>query len=163
MFSRRRAVTVSTYFYLKRYPNAPANPIVGESIEDFVERMMPTICRYIHIRYLLLMGQLRSRTTQFLYDESWFDPLGWHRSFMSMIGLSPPDSVVEKAADKAVRRDFGFKSPGANVHQGGVEKGKTRTWKDEVSASLKERMDEMCGIWVPPEVMRTLGILPQYW
>eukprot|EP00903_Cladosiphon_okamuranus_P015388 g14213.t1 len=158
-----RAVTVSTYFYLKRFPNAPARPIVGESIEDFVERMMPTICRYMHVRYLLLFEKMRDRTTSFFYDESWADPVGWHRSFLSMIGLFPLEDVVEKAADTAIRRDFGFKSPGVNPHLGGAAAVETRTWQDEVSDSLKDRMDEMCRLWLPPTLMKTLGILPQYW
>eukprot|EP00752_Nemacystus_decipiens_P008641 g7715.t1 len=158
-----RAVTVSTYFHLKPFPNAPAHPIVGESIDDFVVRMMPTLCRYIHIRYLLLAGLMRDRTAEFLYDESWADPLGWHRRFLSLIGLSPLDSIVEKAADTAIRRDFGFKSPGANAHPGGAAAVKTRTWEDEVSASLKDRMDDMCRVWLPPVLRETLGISPQSW
>ena len=160
-FGHRRAVTVSTYFYLKPFPDAPARPILGESIDDFVMRMMPTICRYIHIRYLLLSGQMRDRTTEFLYDESWADPLGWHRGFLSLIGLSPLDSIIGKAADTAIRRDFGFKSPGVNAHPGGAAAAKTRTWKDEVSAGLQDRMDEMCRLWLPPALMETLGIVPR--
>lgn len=160
-FRHRRAVTVSTYFYLKPYPNAPARPIVGESIDDFVIRMMPTICRYIHIRYLLLSRRMRDRTTEFFYDESWADPLGWHRSFMSLVGLSPLDSIVEQAADTAIRRDFGFKSAGADAHPGGAAAVKTRTWTDEVSASLKDRMDEMYRLWLPPALVKTLGTSPE--
>lgn len=124
---------------------------------------MPTICRYMHIRHLLLLEQMGDITTPFFYDESWADPIGWHRSFMSLIGLSPLDSILEKAADTAVRRDFGFKSPGANAHPGGAEAANTRTWKDEVSVGLKDRMDEVCRLWLPPALMETLDILPQYW
>lgn len=124
---------------------------------------MPTICRYVHIRYLHLLGQMGDRTALFLYDESWTNPVGWHRYFMSFIGFSPPGSVVDKAADTAIRRQFGFNSPGANVHQGGATAVKTRTWKDEVSASLQDRMDEICRLWLPPVLLEILGILPQYW
>lgn len=124
---------------------------------------MPTICRYIHVRYLLLLEQMRERTTPFFFDESWADPVGWHRSFLTMIGLSPLESILEKAAHTAIRRDFGFHSPGINMHQGGAAAVETRTWQDEVSDSLKNRMDEMCRLWLPPTLMKTLNILPQYW
>ncbi len=153
-----RAVVVSSFFYLKLHPNSAGIARPGESLEEYALRMLPTMCRFVYLRYQLLQEQLPDRTVEFLYDESLEDPLRWHQRWLSFVGLTPPESVVQEATDTAERMEFGFTAHGVDNHIGGKEATKHRSWKDEVSPEVVGRLYEICLVWLPPVLLDKFGI-----
>jgi len=153
-----RAVVVSSFFYLKLHPNSAGIARAGENLEDYALRMLPTMCRFVHLRYQLLQGNMPDKTVEFLYDESLTDPIRWHQRWLSFVGLSPPKSVVQNATDTAQRREFGFTAHGVDEHVGGKEATRHRSWKDEISPEVVRKMYEICLVWLPPVLLDKFGI-----
>eukprot|EP00752_Nemacystus_decipiens_P012792 g11327.t1 len=148
-----RAVVVSSFFHLKHHKNER-----GESVDSFAVRMLPTICRFVHLRWLLLHERMADRTVEFVYDESLADPLGWHQRWLSSVGLTPPKSVVEKATNTAVRKEYGFTGKGVDTHPGGKEATPARRWDDEISAEVVEQLNDICRVWLPPALLEKFGV-----
>ncbi|CAM9993163.1 unnamed protein product [Ectocarpus fasciculatus] len=153
-----RAVVVSAFFYLKWHPAASKKYRRDESVDSFVLRMLPTMCHFIHLRYLLLHEKLDGRTVEFTYDESLADPFQWHQRWLSSVGLTPPPAVVLKATNTSVRREYGFVGKGVDKHPGGKEVTEKRTWEDEISHEVAEQLDDICREWLPPVLLEKFGI-----
>lgn len=153
-----RAAVVSMYYYGKKNPGMSGQPKIGESVESFALRMLPTICGYVHLRYLLLSEAMPDKTVEFVYDESLMCPFGWHKRFLSLLGLAPPLPVIRNATDSALRNSFEFMSKGIDTHPGGTAVGPTRSFEDEISAEVKGRLDDLCRIWLPPVLLEKFGI-----
>lgn len=155
-----RAAVVSMYYYGKKNKRARTSgrPFAGESVESFALRMLPTICGFVHLRYLLLLEVMPEKTVEFIYDESLACPLGWHRRLMSALGLAPPWTVLRNAMNTALRKDFGFMTKGIDTHPGGMPVGPTRSFENEISAEVKARLDDLCRVWLPPVLLDKFGI-----
>ena len=153
-----RAVVVSSFFYLKLHPNSAGTARPGETVDAYVLRMLPTMCRFVHLRYQLLQERLSDKTVEFLYDESLADPLGWHKRWLSFVGLTPPESVAQEATDTSQRREFGFAAHGVDKHPGGTAATARRSWEDEISPEVVRQMYEICRVWLPPVLMEKFGI-----
>ncbi len=153
-----RAVVVSSFFHQRTHPESVGRARPGESVEDYALRMLPTVCRFVHLRYQLLQEQMPDRTVEFLYDESFADPLGWHQRWLSFVGLTPPESVAQEATDTAQRREFGFTVKGIDKHPGGKEATQRKSWEDEISAEVVGQMYEICLVWLPPVLLEKFGI-----
>eukprot|EP00903_Cladosiphon_okamuranus_P005694 g5656.t1 len=148
-----RAVAISSFFHLKRHKNGR-----NESAGEYAVRLLPTICRFVHLRWLLLQERMADKTVEFMYDESLGDPLGWHERWLSSVGLTPPKSVVQEATDTALRGEYGFAGKGVDKHVGGKEITPARTWEDEVSAEVAEQLNDICRVWLPPVLLEKFGI-----
>ena len=146
-------MVVSSFFHLKRHKNER-----GESVHSFAVRMLPTICRFVHLRWLLLHERMADKTVEFLYDESLADPFGWHQRWLSSVGLTPSQSVVLEATDTALRKEYGFTSKGVDEHPGGKEVTPARHWDDEISAEVVEQLNDICRVWLPPVLLEKFGI-----
>lgn len=155
-----RPVVVSSFFYLKTHkPSASRRSGRGESVDRFAVRMLPTICRFVHLRWLLLQERLADKTVEFVYDDSLADPLDWHQRWLSSVGLTPPKSVVQEATDTALRKEYGFAGKGVDKHPGGQQATPARSWEDEVSAEVAERLNGICRVWLPPVLLEKFGII----
>jgi len=130
-----RAVVVSSFFHQMTHPESAGRARPGESVEGYALRLLPTICRFVHLRYQLLQEKLLDRTVEFLYDESFGDPSGWHRRWLSFVGFTPPDSVAQEATDLSQRREFGFTAKGIDKHPGGTEATQRKSWQEFVAPS----------------------------
>ena len=153
-----RAVVVSSFYYLKTHKSSAGRGRRGESVDRFAVRMLPTICRFVHLRWMLLHERMPGKTVEFMYDESLADPLGWHRRWLSSVGLTPPESVVQEATDTALRKEYGFTGKGLDKHPGGKEATPARSWDDEISAEVVEQLNEICRVWLPPVLLEKFGI-----
>jgi len=154
-----RAVVVSSFFRLVLHPKSVGHTMPGESLDNYALRMLPTVCRFVHLRYMLLQEQMPDRTVEFLYDESLADPLDWNQRWLSFVGLTLPESVVQKVAGTAQRREFGFTgSKGVSEHAGGKDATPDRRWTDEVSPEMVGQMYEICRLWLPPVLLDKFGI-----
>eukprot|EP00903_Cladosiphon_okamuranus_P005693 g5655.t1 len=153
-----RAVVVSSFFYLKTHESSAGRSRQPESVGEYAVRLLPTICRFVHLRWLLLQERMADRTVEFTYDESLADPLSWHERWLSSVGLTPPKSVVQEATDTALRGEFGFAGKGVDKHVGGKEATPARTWEDEVSAEVAEQLNDICRVWLPPVLLEKFGI-----
>lgn len=153
-----RAVVVSSFFYVKVQKPSAGQRLPGESVDSFAVRMLPTICRYVHLRWLLLQERMPDKTVEFMYDESLADPLGWHQRWLSSVGLTPPRSVVQEATDSALRREYDFKGKGVDEHPGGKAATPARSWEDEISAEVVEQLNGICRVWLPPVLLEKFGI-----
>eukprot|EP00752_Nemacystus_decipiens_P012793 g11328.t1 len=153
-----RAVVVSSFFHVETHKSSAGRGRRGESVDRFAVRMLPTICRFVHLRWLLLHERMADRTVEFMYDESLADPLGWHQRWLSSVGLTPPKSVVEKATNTAVRKEYGFTGKGVDTHPGGKEATPARRWDDEISAEVVEQLNDICRVWLPPALLEKFGV-----
>lgn len=154
-----RAVVVSSYYYLKTHRLQTAtlkNPT--ESVERYAVRMLPTICRFVHIRYLVLLERMADRTVEFMYEESLADPLEWHRGWLSSVGLNLPDSIVRRATDTALSGNFEFAAKGRDKHPGGVNTTPSRSYETEVGPEIRAKLDDICRLWLPPVLLEKFGI-----
>ncbi|CBN79477.1 hypothetical protein Esi_0254_0001 [Ectocarpus siliculosus] len=153
-----RAVAVSSFFHLKTHHHPFWKHLTDESVDSFVLRMLPTICHFIHLRYLVLHEKLGGKTVEFTYDESLADPLQWHQRWLSSVGLTPPPGVVLQATNTSLRREYGFAGKGVDKHPGGKEATEKRTWEDEISHDVAEQLEGICREWLPPVLLEKFGI-----
>lgn len=115
------AVTVSHYFYLlmmrsRRRGNVNKPPLVepmladqqaqAKELEDYVSRMLPTVCQWVALRYILFAGLMSDQSTLFWYDEAKADPVAWHNDWLDFVGLRLPPSVVEVRVKQRVTSWF---------------------------------------------------------
>lgn len=159
-----RAVVVSSYFYLKTHkpytadPKHPAHP--AESVDLYALRMLPTICRFVHIRYLVLLERMADQTVAFMYEESLADPLEWHRRWLLSVGLDLPEAVVQRATDIALNGDYEFAAKGRDKHPGGVQTTPSRSYETEVGPEVRAQLDDICRRWLPPVLLEKFGVPP---
>lgn len=153
-----RAVVVSSYFYLKIHHKGPARLKSHESVNIYALKMLPTICRFVHLRYELLKEQRPNTTFDSYFNETLADPHGWHQRWFSYVGLHLPESVVHQAADTAVRQDFAFTPKGIDTHQGGKNATAKRTYENEISPLVKKQLDDICRLWLPPVLLDKFGV-----
>lgn len=132
-------------------------PKAGESVESFALRMLPTICGFVHLRYLLLSEAMPDKTVEFIYNESLLCPFGWHKRMMSAAGLAPLWTALRNATNTAVGNDFVFMTDGIDSHPRRRE-GSTRSFEDEISAQVKSQLDDACRVWLPPVLLEKFGI-----
>lgn len=156
-----RAVVVSSFYYLKTHKVSTARlKTRTESVDHYAVRMLPTICRFVHIRYLLLLERMTDKTVEFMYEESLADPLEWHRRWLSSIGLNLPDGVVRRATDTALSGDFKFAAKGKDSHPGGVKVEPSRSYETEVGPETLAKLDDICRLWLPPVLLEKFGVPP---
>lgn len=156
-----RAVVVSSYFYLKTHKAHTAGPThPTESVDRYALRMLPTICRFMHIRYLVLVERMADQTVEFMYDESLADPLEWHRRWLSSVGLDLPEAVVRRATDIALNGDYEFAAKGRDKHPGGMETTPSRSYETEVGPEVRAQLDDICRLWLPPVLLEKFGVPP---
>ncbi|CAB1101627.1 unnamed protein product [Ectocarpus sp. CCAP 1310/34] len=148
----------SSFFHLKTHHTPLWKYWHDESVDSFVLRMLPTICHFIHLRYLVLHEKLGGKTVEFTYDESLADPLQWHQRWLSSVGLTPPPAVVLQATNTSLRREYGFVGKGVDKHPGGKEATEKRTWEDEISREVAEQLEDICREWLPPVLLEKFGI-----
>lgn len=105
---------------------------------------------------------MKEQSALFFYDEALSDPLGWHHQFFQWVGLQLPDSVVEAAADAAVRHSFSFPTKGGlDKHPGSraVELiNATRSYQDDLAQETIDRMDDVVRTWLPPPLLEKFGL-----
>lgn len=159
VFRDPRPVVVSTYFHMKLHDNPNLRP--NENIDDFAQRMLPTLCQWITLRFLLFEGMMgeTGRSISYWYHETQANPLRWYQQLYEFVGLRLPISVIEAATDAALRQDFQFRGPEQNQHPSGKPPSANRTYVDEVKSETREKMDEIVRMWLPPLLRAKLGIL----
>lgn len=153
-----RAVVVSSFYYLKTHKVYTARVPPSEGVDKFAVRMLPTICRFVHIRYLVLLERMGDKTVEFMYDQSLADPLEWHRRWLSSVGLNLPDSVVRHATDTALSGDYKFAAKGRDKHPGGVKTMPSRSYETEVGPEVRAKLDDICRLWLPPVLLEKFGV-----
>lgn len=155
-----RAVVVSSFYYLKTHKVNMARLRPTESVDAFALRMLPTICRFVHIRYIVLMERMADKTIEFVYDESLADPLEWHHRWLRFAGLNLPVSAVQHATDTALRGDYGFAAKGRDKHPGGLKTTPSRSYETEIGPDVRAKLDEICRVWLPPVLLEKFGVPP---
>lgn len=156
-----RPMVVSAYFH--QLENAPSY-VQGVSVDEFVLLMLPILCKWLSVRYLLFADLLAAKSAIFWYDEALADPIGWHESFFSFVGLKLPQDIVRKAAKAASDggKIFGlFPSKGMDKHQGGADADEGRTFRDEVNSTTLSSIDDVLRVWLPPVVLEKLDVKPE--
>lgn len=152
-----RAVAVSTYFHLLRVHPASVHAL---SADEFVLALLPTVCQWVSIRYLLFSELLVNTSKMFWYDDAKANPMEWHQQLLSFVGLRVPDGVVSMAADAAEQGGhiLGFPSKGVDKHEGGLKATEDRLSTDEVTATTLKKMDAVLRLWFPAAVLKQLGV-----
>ena len=161
-----RAGAVSTFFHQQKYPTSKKGFSVGGAIytlDEFTLAMVPVLCQWLTVRYLLFSAILAPKSTLFWYDDAFLDSHKWHYEWLASVGVHLPEPVVEEMADAALRDDFDFNTSGKNDHPGVVEEvkiGEThrRTWRDLLRPETLEGLDVIVRQWLPPAVLVTLNV-----
>lgn len=150
-----RAVAVSSYYHRKN-----GNVLGGEfSLEEYLPQILPGICMWTSIRYVLFAGLL-DNSNIFWYDETVARPRDWHRAFLNSVGLHVPSSVVEGAVAAALRGEFSFTAKTMDRHseQDSGEVVFNRSWKDDLEPNVILELDSVLRMWLPPVLLAKLGI-----
>ena len=152
-----RAVAVSTYFHIKRFPEQNVNHTsLGKSIDEAVLPILRQVCQFTTIRHILFDGQLAYRSEIFWYEDAMRDPLDWHYRWASLAGLTLPAGWINdmEATMIEAQRIHTIRDP----HQGGQPRSSNRTWQDEVSPEIREEMDPILRTWLPPALVARLDV-----
>lgn len=155
-----RSVAVSTYYHIKTHPTHNIHIKVGETVEKFALRMLPTICRHVYIRYAILSEQMSDKTVKFWFNDTIANPLAWHQRWLSSVGLELPENIVHEATDTALRRVFGFEAKGIYLHPGEERAEPGRLYEEEIGPRFRAKLDDICRIWLPPVLLKKWGIPP---
>lgn len=151
-----RPVAVSAYFHRLN------GGILGShvTLPEYVFAILPKICMWVCIRYVLFAGVLGKQSTMYWYDEAVADPLAWHQTFLHSVGVHLPSSVVVNAKDAALRNefDFVFKHKDRHMEGKGVENKVERSWQDELGPHSLEEVDKILRVWLPPVLLAKLGV-----
>lgn len=159
VFRDPRAGVVSTYYHMERTDNPDFR--VKETVDHFALRMLPILCQWITVRFMLFEGMMgeTGRSISFWYHETLADPLLWHQQLFEFVGLRMPMSVVEAATDAALRQKYHFESsPTFNAHPSGKPASSNRTYLDEIKPETSDEMDNIVRAWLPPLLRAKLGI-----
>lgn len=151
-----RAVTVSYYFYKKLHNKS----FKETSVDVFVINMLPTVCQWVSLRFLLFEQILKTQSSLFWYSDAFADSEQWHEHFLQFVGLNMPHDVVKAAANTATDGGEipGMHRTGVNVHLGGAEAELSRTYQDEITAETLAGMDDVLRVWLPPILLTRLGV-----
>lgn len=158
-----RPVAISSYYHHKKY----SRDIIGDNLEQYIAKILPRICMWTSIRYMLFAGTLGKQSTVFWYHEAIKDPFDWHHRFLDSVGLHLPLSMVESATDAAVREDFAFNFKPRDAHlkeeksrspMNMVVAVESRLWENEVGKDMVEIMNKVVRVWLPPVILTKLDI-----
>lgn len=150
-----RPVVVSSYFFALAHQKRILN---GESLDEYVVRMFPTVCQWVAIRHYFFQGMVPDKAIVFWYDDSLADPLTWHNRWLEFIGLNPPPEVVRAATDAAAARDFEFYSKGVDEHIGGNQPSMKRSYAEEVRPDTLAGLEDVMRNWLPPELLERFRV-----
>ena len=153
-----RAVVVSSYFWLLTHPNQGAPIRTNEGLEQYVRRMLPTICQNVYLRYAVLLEKMPESTQVFEYNDAEENRFEWHKRWVKFVGLNVTESVVLEASDNSSRHQHVFAEKGVDKHPGGNSTASGRSFKDEVSDELAAEMDRVARVWLPPDLLEKFGI-----
>ena len=164
-----RAAAVSTFFHQERYPASKKPDAVGGTIyeiDQFTLEMVPVLCQWITVRYLLFTAILGTKSTLFWYDDAFQDAHGWHHEWLASVGLHLPEPDVKDMADKALREEFPFDTKGKNDHPGVPEEEpqdqqeevNRPTWREILRPETLLALDDIARQWLPPAVLVRLNI-----
>lgn len=162
-----RPGAVSTYFHEQLHNKAYNKGVAGsasETLDEFVLAMVPVLCQWLALRYLLFTEIMGPQSTVFWYDDSLDDAFQWHSEWVASVGLRLPAPVVEVMADAALREDFDFATKGKNRHPGvaeveQLEEKHTPTWQEVLQPETLVALDAIARNWLPPAVLLKLNIL----
>lgn len=161
-----RAGAVSTFFHQEKYPKSKSPTAVGgdiHTLDEFTLAILPVLCQWVTVRYLLFSAILGPKSTLFWYDEAFHDAHKWHYEWLAAVGVHLPERVVEEMANAALREDFDFDTKGKNDHPGVVEEVKKEevhrpTWKEMLRPETLVELDAIARQWLPPAVLVQLGV-----
>lgn len=120
------------------------------------------------VRTVLLARATKRRTQSlssklFWYGDHEIDPLDWHRRYVGFIGLNLPldETMVmaQAASEGEIASTLAYKVKGMDKHPDGREDPSESTFKDELGEESLQMMDEVMRRWLPPVVLRRLGVL----
>ena len=158
-----RPVAVSAYFHsLRNYPQV----LKGASLDDYALRFLPTVCKWVAIRYYLFAEVLADRSALFWYDDALESPQDWHDGFYDLVGVRVPAGVRSKAVDVAVGRASEgrfthFPVRAIDLHFLGEDgpSASNRTFRSEVSPETLLEMDAVLKVWLPPVLLRKFRVI----
>lgn len=149
-----RAVVVSTYYHMLL--NGHFVPF--DNVDDFVLAFLPTICKWVTIRYFLFGRMLVNQSTVYWYEDAKANPTRWHQQFLTAAGLHLPRSVAEMASATVEAGNFlGFPSKGIDRHEGGNVNA-NRSFKEELKSSTLLKLDDVLRMWLPPVLLAKLDV-----
>lgn len=153
-----RAAAVSTFFHEALHPSPEQKVTIGfdaNTLDEFVLEMVPVLCQWVALRYLLFTAILGGQSTIFWYHDALLDAHRWHSDWIASVGLHLPETVVDEMADAALREDFNFETKGKNEHPGASQKP---AWHDPLRPETLVALDVIVRKWLPPVVLAKLDI-----
>lgn len=166
-----RAGAVSTYFHEQThahvYNKEGAVGSAATTLDEFVLAMVPVLCQWLAVRYILFTEIMGPKSTLFWYDDGLNDAVTWHTDWIASAGVHLPQPAIEVMADAALREDFAFDTKGRNDHPG--EKTTTKkeeethrpTWQEMLRPETLVKLDVISRKWLPPAVLAKLNLVIQ--
>ena len=154
-----RDVTVSSfYFWVRNHPDQLRR---FESMDDFYLAFLPTLCKWLSVRFLLFEVILKEQSSVFWYDDAVSHPRVWYSQFYSFAGLNAPPTLLDETvhAHDEGGLDLGLKLQNLDSHPNGTA---SRSYKDEVSADVVDVIDDILRQWLPPAFLDRIGVSYNY-
>lgn len=161
-----RAAAVSTFFHMEAHHIRKPEEKVGfgtNTLDEFVLEMVPILCQWVALRYLLFSTILEQQSIILWYEDALLDAHRWHYEWVASVGLHLPDAVIEAMADAALREDFDFETEGKNEHPGvnTTSKGgasQRPVWNNMLRPETLVALDLIARKWLPPVILAKLNI-----
>lgn len=150
-------MVVSSYFHHLRYR---PNQVMDVSVDEYVVNILPAVCKWVAIRYILFGEILAEQSSMFWYDDARESPEDWQKQFFDFIGVRLPTEVVNRAAAVAVgrvqdERLSWFPIKGIDPHAEGVVR---HSYVDDLLPETLLRMDDALRAWLPPALLDRFGV-----
>lgn len=158
VFRDPRAVAVSTYFWLHMYKKVDGNGRLMETLDAFALRVLPVLCQWTTIRFILFNEYLSEQSTVFWYEDARAEPLLWHRNWLASVGLNLPLEVLQTATETALRGEFDFRVKGFDQHPGRDEEASRRTLHETLRNDTLHSMEPIMRLWLPPTLLARFGV-----
>lgn len=150
-----REVTISNYYYWIR--KSPKKLERFKSKDEFFLVFLPSVCKWMSIRYLLFSELLEDRSSIFWYNDAVENPNAWFSQFFSLAGLNVPPAILNETvrAQEGGGVNLGFAEQRLDDHPNGTL---SRSYKDEISAETVKGVDDILRLWLPPDYLDKLGV-----
>ena len=150
-----RDVAVSSYYFWVRYH--PDKLQRFKSMDDFYLAFLPTLCKWLSVRFLLFEVILKEQSSVFWYDGAVSNPLVWYSQLYSFAGLNAPPALLDETvyAHDEGGLNLGLQLQNLDSHPNGTA---SRSYKDEVSAPVVDIIDDILRQWLPPAFLDRIGV-----
>ena len=133
------------------------------SLDQYFQENLEAISQWMSLRYFFFTQILADQSELFWYEDHEDDPFDWHVRYLAFVGLNLPVdetlAIARTASEGDLNGVLGYNEKGIDVHPGSPAKRSNSTFEDELGEESLQMMNDVVRRWLPPVVLRKLGLL----